>query len=208
MKPLRIGLTGGIGSGKTTVSQLFAELGVPIIDADLIARELVEPCRPALTEIVAQFGEELLDSQGNLDRGKLRQRVFSDEAQRKTLEAILHPRIRAELNQRAEKTHAPYCILSIPLLLESGLESLVDRILVVDVSESTQVSRASDRDHVTASQIEDIMQKQVSRASRLAAADDILDNEKQDISGLRTQVIRLHQKYLALASPDSPHPGL
>lgn len=202
MKPLRIGLTGGIGSGKTTVSQVFAELGVPIIDADVIARELVQPGQPALDEIVAQFGTDVLDPNGHLDRGKLRQRVFAAEGQRRALEAILHPRIRAELSRRADMAPSPYCILSIPLLLESNLESMVDRILVIDVSEATQITRASARDGVPANQIECIIRQQIARAQRLAAADDIIDNEIMDITALQVQVYRLHQKYLALANPD------
>ena len=149
MVMLRIGLTGGIGSGKSTVAALFAHRGIPVIDTDVIARELVGPGQPALAEIAREFGNDLVTANGELDRGRLRQRVFDDPAARRRLEAILHPRIRAAVQQRLAALDTPYCLIVIPLLVETKFDEFVDRVLVVDVDEEYQRERTSRRDGVS-----------------------------------------------------------
>ena len=196
---LRIGLTGGIGSGKSTTAELFAALGVPVIDADLIARELVEPGQPALAEIVAAFGDDAVDAQGNVDRRRLRQRVFADLTQRKRLEAILHPRIHAEMARRTRAQSAPYVVLVIPLLLEADQRDLVDRVLVVDASPEAQRQRAGKRDGLTAEQVDAMLAAQCNRRQRLDQADDVIDNNG-DLRALQRQVNALHRRYLDLAA--------
>ncbi len=200
---LIIGLTGGIGSGKSTVSQYFAELGVPVIDADQLTRQLVEPGQPALQEIFEQLGHELLTVEGELDRSQLRRRIFAHPEQRQTLEAILHPRAREAAEQqlsvlRASSPPPDYVILSVPLLIESGWSDLVDRVLVVDTPPELQRQRASQRDGLDAEQIDAVMQTQVDRDTRLAAADDVIHNDS-DLATLRKQVEALHRQYLQLA---------
>ena len=193
-----VGLTGGIGSGKTEVSNRFAALGVPIIDTDHLARELVQPGQAALEEIVASFGLDCLDEQGGLRRSYLRERVFTDADGRHRLEAILHPRIRALMKTRIAALSVPYCIAVIPLLIESRMASLVDRILVVDVTEDEQIRRVTSRDGVTAEQATRILAAQASRSQRLAQADDVLDNSS-NFDLLTRQIAVLHERYLALA---------
>ena len=195
---LVIALTGGIGSGKSSVADLFAELGVPIIDADLVARDLVEPGQPALSEIVSRFGPEVLDGAGRLRRDVLRELVFSDPAGRRTLESIMHPRIRQIMQRRLAALSAPYAILVIPLLLETGQQVLGDRTLVVDLPESLQIERVRKRDRLDEARIKSILAAQCDRATRLQAADDLIDNGG-DPARLREQVEKLHQRYLALA---------
>ena len=173
---LVIGLTGGIGSGKSAVEALFSELGVPVIDADRIARQVVEPGQPALDEIKAQFGEAVLDAQGALNRRRLRKLVFDDAALRKALESILHPRIRARIAEELSALSAPYAIVAIPLLIETGPYQEVDRVLVVDCPEEEQIRRICQRDKVSAAQAAAIMATQATREERLSAADDIIDN--------------------------------
>jgi dephospho-CoA kinase len=197
---LRIGLTGGIASGKTTVAALFAELGVPVIDTDTIAREVVSPGQPALAEIVETFGTEVLGTGGQLDRSALRRLIFADTARRRQLEAILHPRIRAETLARADACRGPYHVIVVPLLLETGFASLVDRVLVVDCPESTQRARLAERDHESAEQIERIIGSQIARDARLQAADDVIDNAGS-LTDTRRQVEALHRSYLDLARP-------
>lgn len=196
---LRIGLTGGIGSGKSTVAALFAARGVPLIDTDVIAHELVEPGQPALAEIAARFGAELLDGAGRLDRARLRERVFADAGQRKALEAILHPRIHAELERRLALVKAPYALVIIPLLFEAGWRDRVDRVLVVDVPVAVQRSRVAARDRLATEQIDAILAAQASREQRRAGADDLIDNSGEP-SALEAQVDRLHREYLAMAA--------
>lgn len=195
---LRIGLTGGIGSGKSTVANLFAAHGVPVIDADVIARELVEPGQPALAEIVAAFGADMLDAQGRLDRAKLRARVFDDPSQRKRLEAILHPRIHDLMAERTAAQTAPYALLVIPLLFEADQRDLVDRVLVVDAPAETQRARVSARDRLPPAQIDAMLAAQWDRQRRLDHADDIIDNSG-DAAALERQVDALHCRYLDLA---------
>jgi len=192
---LRIGLTGGIGSGKTAAAAYFARLGAEVIDTDLLSRELVEPGQPALAEIVAGFGEHLLTAEGRLDRARLRELIFNDPAARQRLEAILHPRIRAEMLARAERSTAPYVVFVIPLLFETGQQDLVDRVLLIDVPEDLQRARVAARDHLDQAQIARIMQAQTDRATRLRQADDIICNDGS-LEELGAAVERLHREYL------------
>lgn len=196
---LKIGLTGGIGSGKSTVAHYFSDYGVPVIDTDQLARELVLPGSPTLQLIVDTLGGWVLDEQGGLDREALRDRVFREPAMRKELEGILHPAIAAELLQRLSRLQSPYCVIVIPLLLESGWQRYVDQILVVDLPEKLQIERATRRDNSDKGSIARIMASQCDRAERLAAADDVIDNS-HGADTLPSQVERLHDKYLELAA--------
>lgn len=200
--PLRIGLTGGIASGKSAVSAEFAALGIPVHDADIIARELVEPGEPALERIVAILGPDSLDSEGRLDRRRMRARVFADPQARELLESILHPAVRQELSRRSRTTQAPYQVLIIPLLLENDLKFLVDRILVVDVPEEVQLERLLARDQVDAMQARQMLAAQATRSTRLAAADDVIVNTGTRVE-LRNRVHALHEQYLQLAKSRS-----
>ncbi|OXS14835.1 dephospho-CoA kinase [Zobellella denitrificans] len=195
-----VGLTGGIGSGKSTVASLFAELGVEVIDADIIAREVVAPGEPALAAIATHFGQEVLDSQGRLDRRVLRERVFSHPGQKDWLNALLHPLIRERMIAACAAARPPYCLLVVPLLVENGLTTLCQRVLVVDVSPEQQLARTVKRDHSSEQQIRAIMAAQASREQRLAAADDVIDNNGPDPARLKAAVAAMHQKYLALAA--------
>jgi dephospho-CoA kinase len=195
---LRVGLTGGIGSGKSTVAELLARRGVPVIDTDLIAREVVKPGEAALAEITREFGDAILDSRGGLDRAQLRRRVFDDAAARARLEAILHPRIRAAVLERLRTLHAPYCLIVVPLLVETGFGELIDRILVVDIDEARQLERASARDGASTEAIRRIVSTQATREDRLARADDVLINNGT-LEELEHQVDHLHARYQALA---------
>lgn len=193
--PLRIGLTGGIASGKSAVTSEFAALGIPIHDADIIARELVEPGQPALKRLVELLGPESLDAQGRLDRRKMRERVFADQDARRLLESILHPAVRAELARRSEATKGPYQLLVIPLLLENDLRFLVDRVLVVDVPEKVQMERLIARDRMDEPQARRMLAAQTTRESRLAAADDVIVNTGS-LAELEGAVRKLHEQYL------------
>jgi dephospho-CoA kinase len=198
----RVALTGGIASGKSTVADLFAELGVPVIDTDLIAREVVEPGRLALAAVVEAFGHEVLAADGSLDRRRLRERVFADPADRRRLEAILHPAIRAEMERQSQAAAGAYQLLVIPLLAEGGRRDHVDRVLLVDAPESTQIERLIRRDGGTREQAEAALRAQASRAQRRAIADDVLENTGEPAT-LRPQVAALHARYLELARPRS-----
>jgi dephospho-CoA kinase len=195
---LRIGLTGGIGSGKTTVTALFAAHGVPIIDTDRIAHELTAPGTETVRLIAETFGAELVTADGVLDRARLRQRVFSDAAQRARLEALLHPRIRGRTLELMAQAHGPYCIVVVPLLLEKGWQSLVDRVLVVDAPPELQLRRTLQRDGLSVEQVHAIIAAQFPREKRLAAADDIIVNDA-DTATLANRVDELHRQYLHLA---------
>ncbi len=202
---LIIGLTGGIGSGKTTASQYFEKRGVPVIDADQLTRELVAPEQPALKEIVEQLGTDLLTPDGKLDRPRLRKRIFAHPEQRRILEAILHPRAREAAQQRLralhESTHPPaYVILSVPLLIESDWTDLVDRVLVIDTSPAQQQQRASQRDGLNNAHINAVIHSQADQKTRLAVANDIIHNDA-DLPSLQAQVAALHQQYQQLARP-------
>ena len=201
---LRIGLTGGIASGKSTVTQRFAELGVPVIDADVAARNVVERGKSGLEQVALRFGPGVLDAHGNLDRPALRALIFSDSSSRQALDAILHPLIRADMEQQAATARGPYLVMAIPLLIEGGrAHDRVDRVLVVDVDEALQLQRVQARDGSSADQARAILASQASREARLAAADDVLRNSGS-VADLRQAVDRLHEKYLHLAqtSPD------
>ncbi len=202
-RPLRIGLTGGIASGKTTVARFFAELGAPIIDTDIIAREVVVVGSPALDEIRRAFGDGVFNDDGTLDRKAMRKLVFSDTDTRRQLEGILHPRIReATLEQAAAVTY-PYMIIVIPLLVESSMKKFLDRILVVDCSEDVQLSRLVSRDADGADQARRIIAAQASREQRLAIADDVVSNDG-DLDDTRRRVDELHNEYLAMSEADRP----
>jgi dephospho-CoA kinase len=194
---LLIGLTGGIGTGKSTVCKLFAERGIAVIDADAVAKELVALDQPALQAIVQEFGKGIIDAKGRLRRDRLRSIVFSDPERRKRLEKLLHPLILKEMLSRANRAGGPYCILCIPLLVETDQSSAVDRVLVVDAPQALQIQRVMERDHLTIDEIKAIMHAQASREDRLEAADDVIMNAS-DMTKLAEQVNALHQKYLAL----------
>ncbi len=192
---LTIGLTGGIGSGKSTVACLFRQRGIAVIDADSIARELVRPGCPALEAIVSAFGPAILQPSGELDRAALRRVIFSDPKARNTLEAILHPPIFAEMHRRAGLCQTPYCILAIPLLVETGAQHLVHRVLVVDCPETLQIERIKRRDGLPEDLIRQILASQASRTERLKAADDVIVNA-DSLTELERQVEELHRFYL------------
>ena len=196
--PFRVALTGGIASGKSTVADLFADLGVPVIDTDLIARQVVAPGQPALEEIVARFGPGVLDAEGGLDRRRMRERIFADPEARRGLEAILHPAIRAEMERQSAAAGGAYQLLVIPLLAEGGRRDHVDRVLLVDVPEELQLERLAGRDRVTADQARASLEAQATRAQRLEIADDVISNTGP-VDELRSKVAALHRKYLALA---------
>ncbi len=195
---LKIGLTGGIGSGKSTVSQIFSDLKIPIIDADIISRQLVEPGKPAIKAIAKQFGQQILTDQGALNRKKLKEIIFSDPEQKKILEQILHPLVFAEMQTQIEQLSCPYCILSIPLLLETQMEHFVDRILVIDCPVELQLERVKNRDQLSEDRIKAIIASQATREQRLKAADDVIDNST-DAQALAEQIKKLHNLYLSLA---------
>ena len=198
-KPLRVGLTGGIASGKSTVADMFAELGVPVIDTDVIAREVVEPGQPALEEIRDSFGKEVIADDGSLDRAAMRRRVFADDNARRRLEAILHPRIRESAMQQADLAGGAYQLIVVPLLAESPMRQAMDRILVVDCDVDVQVARLLERDAETEDQARRIIGAQASREQRLAIADEVIRNDGP-ISETRRQVERLHSHYLQLSA--------
>ena len=201
---LVIGLTGGIGSGKSTVAQQFESLGVPVIDADVITRELVKPGQDALNEIEAYFGSEVIQADGQLNRAWLRAFIFDNPDERKVLEGILHPRARKNAQKRIANLKTPYCILCVPLLIESGWTDMVQRVLVVDLSRELQIQRTVERDGISRKQAEAIIDTQINRNARLAAADDILTNT-DDKASLLKQVDALHKKYLQLAQSTEQH---
>ena len=194
----RVGLTGGIASGKTAVANLFATHGVPVIDTDVIAREVVEPGQPALATVVDAFGTGVLAADGRLDRPRLRERIFGDAEARRRLEAILHPAIRAEMERQSRAAGGPYQVLVIPLLVEGGRRDHIDRVLVVDVPEATQIERLVRRDGVSRDQAEAALRAQASRDARLAFADDVIENTG-DVAALETRVAKLHGDYLRCA---------
>jgi dephospho-CoA kinase len=196
----RVALTGGIASGKSAVADLFAALGVPVIDTDVIAREVVEPGQPALAEVVAAFGTEVLDATGRIDRRRMRERIFADPDARRRLEAILHPAIRAEMARQSLAARGPYQVLVIPLLTEGGRRDHVDRVLLVDVPEELQIERLMMRDGVTLEQARASLNAQATRAERLAMADDVVRNSGR-VDELREAVAALDAGYRRLAAP-------
>lgn len=198
-RPLLVGLTGGIASGKSTVASMFAELGVPVIDTDMVAREVVEPGRPALDEIRCRFGDGVIDDSGRLDRAAMRKIVFADPAKRRELEAILHPRIRAETARQSRRCGGDYQLIVVPLLVESPMRDSMDRIVAVDVPESVQLARLLARDAESPAQAQAMIDAQASRAERLKIADDLIKNDG-DLSATLQQVEALHHRYQALAA--------
>jgi dephospho-CoA kinase len=194
---LRVGLTGGVASGKSTVARMFEELGAGLVDTDVIAREMVAPGSAGLKAVSDSFGPDILEPGGALDRAAMRRRVFADPAARRQLEAILHPLIRSETLRQLDAMTAPYAIVAVPLLIETGFAALVDRILVVDCPEALQRERLETRDRITSAEADAMMQAQLSRQARLAAADDVIDNSG-DLDSTRQQVRNLHRRYLDL----------
>ncbi|GAB4507269.1 MAG: dephospho-CoA kinase [Sulfuricaulis sp.] len=195
---LRVGLTGGIGSGKSTIASLFVMRGVPVIDTDEIARGLTEPGQETFDEIVRAFGGTILDESRRIDRNELRERVFDNADERRRLEMILHPRIRAIVRDKLATLETPYVIVVVPLLIESGFVDLVDRVLVVDTMENVQIQRTATRTGLSEPEIRKIMSAQISRAQRLQQANDVIENNG-DRKQLEAEVERKHQWYLSLA---------
>ena len=192
-------LTGGIASGKTVVSDLFSEQGVPVIDTDVIARQVVQADSPVLQRIAAEFGSDFLDTERNLNRRKMRDAIFSDPEKKDRLESIVHPAIAAEALRQVSIRSEPWCLLVVPLLAESGRYTWIDRVLVVDVSESIQIERVMARDNISRQQAQAILLAQAGRRKRLALADDVIDNSGS-LDELNSKVKALCQKYTALAA--------
>lgn len=200
---LTIGLTGGIGSGKSEVARLFNQLGVPVIDADIIAHELVQPGTETLAEIIALFGKAILTTDGSLDRARLAEIVFNNPGRKQQLESIIHPRVREQIRAFKEKHQdKPYVLVVIPLLLESGQRDLVDRILIVNAKESVRIERVQARDGRSEEQIRAIMRNQANDAQRQASADDSLENSAS-LEDLKLSVDKLHQHFISLATHDN-----
>ncbi|MCO6058248.1 dephospho-CoA kinase [Pseudomonas sp. MOB-449] len=197
IKPWILGLTGGIGSGKSAVAAQFSQLGVHLVDADHAARWVVEPGRPALAKIAEHFGDGVLQADGQLDRAALRQRIFEHPEERRWLEGLLHPLIGQEISQYLAKAESPYAILVSPLLIESGQHRLTQRVLLIDAPETVQVQRTMQRDNVPEAQVQAILKVQASREERLKHAHDVLLNDR-DLNWLHAEVERLHNFYLTL----------
>jgi dephospho-CoA kinase len=193
-----VGLTGGIGSGKSAVSDRFAAFGIKIVDADIASRVVVEPGQPALQAIAEHFGAELITAEGALDRAALRHKVFSDDAERDWLQQLLHPLINAYISEQLANAESAYAILAHPILIETGQARICNRVLVVDVPESMQIERTMSRDNNSEEQVRNIMAAQANRDDRLAAADDVIVND-QDLEHIDREVARLHAQYLAAA---------
>ena len=196
-KKLIIGLTGGIGSGKSQAADCFKQLGIDIIDADIVARDIIEPGSKILETVVKHFGQSILKTNGSLDRKKLGEFIFEHPDERAWLEQLLHPEIREQMKKLARASSSPYCVMVIPLLIETLPNPLIDRILVIDCSESLQKQRVMARDSSNEAAVEAIFNAQVSRQERLDKADDVIDNSG-NINQLLAQVERLHQHYLTL----------
>ncbi|PCI62960.1 MAG: dephospho-CoA kinase [Gammaproteobacteria bacterium] len=195
-----IGLTGGIGSGKTTIANMFAEFGIDLIDADIIARQVVAKNSPALDAIKEHFGTSIILNDGMLNRTKLRAEIFADEQKKQWLNQLLHPLIRQHILAEIDTSTSQYCLLVAPLLIENNLTAYVNRILVIDVSESCQIARTTLRDSNNAQQVQNIINSQLSRTKRLAVADDVIDNNTSNLQQVQQQVKLLHQQYLKLSA--------
>jgi dephospho-CoA kinase len=196
---LKIGLTGGIGCGKTTVARLFEQLTIPVIDADEIAHQLVAIGQPALIRIQEEFGSDVFNPDGSLNREKLRELIFSDPQKKQRLESILHPLVYQSIQSELEQLNKPYCIICIPLLFETNMTRFVDRILVVDCPVETQIERVRKRDNMTIERIQSIIDSQVSRTVRKTQANDLIDNSETD-DRLAEEVKKLHNLYLSLSA--------
>ena len=201
-RPMIVALTGGLASGKSSVAQRLEELGVPVIDADVVARRLVEPGMPALAEIVEAFGAEVLDGQGRLDRARMRERIFGCEADRRMLESILHPKVRGKMREFAASADAPYVLFVIPLLVETGQASDMDRVIVVDAPRALRTARAAARDGSSPATIAAMLASQATREDRLAVADVVIENTG-GIADLRERVDAVHRKVCMLADTTS-----
>ncbi|EIX9085705.1 dephospho-CoA kinase [Klebsiella aerogenes] len=194
-----VALTGGIGSGKSTVADEFAHLGVTVIDADIIARQVVEPGTPALLAIAERFGPQMINDDGSLNRRRLRERIFAHSEDKAWLNALLHPLIQQETRRQMQASTSPYLLWVVPLLVENRLTDKADRVLVVDVPKETQIERTMRRDGVSREHAEHILAAQATREQRLAAADDVIEN-MGSADAVASHVARLHEKYLMLAS--------
>jgi len=190
-----VGVTGGIGSGKSAATEHFQKLGITVIDADVIARAIVAPNSPVLQAIVGQFGDDVVHTNGSLNRAKLRATIFANDVAKQQLNSIMHPAIRDEIHRQLAVATSPYVILAAPLLLENDLEHLCNRVLVIDVPEAVQLKRTVNRDSVDEAQVLSIMAAQLKRAERTAKADDIIDNSGS-LTDLHAQVEKLHSQYL------------
>ncbi|MEW7865681.1 dephospho-CoA kinase [Aeromonas diversa] len=195
-----VALTGGIGSGKTTVANRFAALGIDIIDADLVARQVVEPGSLALSAIAAHFGSDILDEKRVLNRRVLRERIFANPDEKAWLNALLHPLIREEMMRQCQQATSPYCLLVVPLLVENRLTGLGQRVLVIDVDEAVQIERTCQRDQISQQQAEAILASQANRDERLAVADDVIVNQDRSEAELEHEILTLHQQYLTFAT--------
>ena len=193
----KIGLTGGIASGKTTVSDCFKKLGTKVIDADVISHEVTEPGGSAFEEILSEFGSEILDEKGLINRKRMREIIFDDQSKKKILEEIIHPKVRDEMFKRINKSDDHYLIVSVPLLVETGMNRIMDRTLLVDCSEDTQIERLMHRDKITLNEARAILKNQASRSDRKKIADDLIVNEKNvTLIELENEVLELHKHYL------------
>jgi len=198
-KNLKIGLTGGIASGKTTVSDFFKKLGISVVDADVISHNITKPDGSAFEEIISSFGLDILDDSGLINRKKMRALIFDDPSKKETLEGIIHPKVRKEMFNLISESEDHYLIVSVPLLVETGMNQMMDRTLVVDCSEETQIERLIHRDKITTDEAKSILRNQVDRSSRLKAADDLIVNEKNvTLNELEKEVLRLHKHYSKL----------
>ncbi len=198
-KSLKIGLTGGAASGKTTVSDFFKGLGIPVIDADVISHEVTQPDGSAFEEIISSFGSSILDENGLIDRKKMRAIIFDDASKKEMLERIIHPKVREEMFDSVSQSNDHYLIVSVPLLVETGMNQMMDRTLVVDCSEETQIERLMHRDKITLDEAKSILRNQTSRSNRLKAADDLIVNEKNvTLNELEKEVLELNERYSKL----------
>lgn len=197
--PFVIGVTGGIGSGKTAATDAFIALGINVVDADLMSREVVKPGKPALAAIAEHFGQNILQADGWLDRKALREVIFHDASEKKWLESLLHPLIRQEIITRLQSSESPYTLLSSPLLLETDQHKLCNRVLLIDAPEALQLQRTLERDHSSADTVRAIMASQFSRQQRLDMADDVIVNDT-DLASLHNAVLTMHEKYLELST--------
>lgn len=198
-KSLKIGLTGGVASGKTTVSDFFKGLGISVIDADVISHEVTQPDGSAFEEIISSFGSNILDENGLIDRKKMRAIIFDDASKKEMLERIIHPKVREEMFDSMSKSNDHYLIVSVPLLVETGVNQMMDRTLVVDCSEETQIERLIHRDKITLDEAKSILRNQTSRSNRLKAADDLIVNEKNvTLNELEKEVLELNERYSKL----------
>jgi len=199
MSDFIVGLTGGIGSGKTTIANFFAEHNIVIVDADIVARDVVAVGSPALTQISQHFGEHFIQADGHLNRALLRKKIFSNDTDKLWLNNLLHPLIREQLIAQMQAASSVYCLLVAPLLIENNLIKLVNRVLVIDVSETTQINRTTQRDNNSVEQVQAIISSQASRKDKQEHADDLLNNDNSSLEALKDSVAKLHQQYLTLA---------